>query len=425
MRILLLFLMAVTLLAQEPGDVLISRLEDRDPKVRREAAQKLGEFGYRSAIPALGKRVKDLDEETRFRAVQALGELADHETIPFLCQALQDPSRRVKEAGIQGMVRLYLAPRETSGVLLGLWDRAAGLFRRGEDLLAPPGTVVDARVIDALGFALGDPDSEVAGQAARALGVLRGRKAVKAMAEALAQAPRDVRLELLRAFQKIGDPAPAPDVARLLGSSDRLVRGEAAYTLGLLGARDYAPPLRRMFDTEEDPQARVQAFAALSRMPAPEQTAWFAGFLGDRDERLRQHAAEALARLPQGAQDEKLNARHTAEHNARVRLALAFAWASRGQGQFLGELMNALDSSNHRQQAQAYLIELGRNPARLQSFYPYLRSEKAGVRRYLCEVLGALSNREAVAHLDPLAQDENDNVALAATNALEALKHVP
>src|SRR5258708_3847311 len=94
--------------AQKAADVgyeaLVSRLDNRDPVIRREACKLLGELGDRRAVQPLGKMVKDLDEETRFRAVEALGALLNRDSIPFLVEATKDPSRRVKQAAMEGMV---------------------------------------------------------------------------------------------------------------------------------------------------------------------------------------------------------------------------------------------------------------------------------------------------------------------------------
>jgi len=160
-------------------------------------------------------------------------------------------------------------------------------------------------------------------------------------------------------------------------------------------------------------------------MPAQEQAAWFAGFLQDKDERLREFSADALGRLPQAEPkadlDRTLRSRHTEEKSARVRLALAFALVARGQGEFLSGLMDSLDSSLYRGYGRAYLIELGRDATRLPSYYPYLRSEKASVRRYLCEVFGALANPAALPQVKPLVNDGDTDVATAAVRAVQIM----
>ncbi len=420
-------MLAASCLAQDADfDTLIGRLDNRDPKIRREAAKRLGEIGDRRATPALGKVVKDLDEETRFRAVEGISSLLDREGIPFLVEALKDPSRRVKQTSIDGMVTLYISTHGPGGIK-GVFNKTVEVFRRSsDDLVVPPGTEVDPRIIDALGGTVGDPDNDTARDAARALGILRGSKALFALGETLFHAPNTVKVEILKSIQKVrgtpGSEQISKDVARLLPSTDKDVRGQAAYTLGLLAARDQSAALGKLFTDDKDRGVQRYAFEALSLMPSPEQESWFAGFLEDRDEHLRECAADALGRLPSTANVEKLRTVHGPEKNARARLAQAFALTAHGSGEFLGELMQSLESTFNRQYGQAYLIELGRDGSRFPAYYPYLRSSSTDIRHYLCDVFGALANPAALDQVKPLIQDPKGDVVTAAIRAVQIME---
>jgi HEAT repeat protein len=445
LRTLCVVLLGVSLLpAQDAGsprtsqkaadvgyDALVSRLDNRDPLIRREACKKLGELGDRRAVQPLSNMIKDLDEETRFRAVEALGSLLDRASIPALAQATRDPSRRVKMSAIEGIVTLYVTPATSSNSLTApitnVFHRAVDIFQHSaDDMIVAPGTPVDPVAIAAMGAAVGDPDDETAEHAARAAGVLRGNDAVPAMADVLFHAPPGVKLEILKAFQKIRDPRAVPDVARLLKSSDKAVRGQAAYTLGLLGAHDQVGPLQKLYEDDKDKDVRHSAFEALSLMPEPQHAEWFMKFLGNPDDRLREFAADGLGRVPDSALPtgslQKIETRRVEEKSARVKLALAFALAAHGQSAMLAELMQALDSALHRQYGIAYLTELGRNPARLQEFYPYLKSEKTDVRRYLCQVLAAIANPAALEYVRPLIHDSKDDVITEAIRTVQVLE---
>jgi HEAT repeat protein len=407
-------------------DTLISRLENRDPKIRREACKLLGDYGDRRAVPALGKLVKDLDEETRFRAVEAMSSLLDRQSIPFLAEALKDPARRVKSKAIEGLVTLYISTQGPGGIR-GLFARTVEMFRRSEeDLVVPPGTDVDSRVIEALAGSIDDPDNEIARDAAKSLGILRARAAAPRMNEVVLFAPTTVKLEILKALQKIRDPEAARNVARLLNTSDAKVRSQAAYTLGLLGAREHSPDIRRLVDRDPDKDVRQTAFEALSLMPSEDMTGWFAGHLTNKNDRLREFAADALGRLPAavvtGEMKASLRTTHDTDKKARVRLACAFALVAHGDNQFLPELMEALTSAFHRQYGLAYLTELGRDGSRFPVYYPYLKSEKAEIRRYLCDVFANLANPIALEEVKPLTTDANTNVAAAALRAAAVLE---
>ncbi len=412
-------------------EALVGRLDNRDPLIRREACKKLGELGDRRAVPPLSKMVKDLDEETRFRAVEALGSLLDRSSIPALAEATRDPSRRVKMSAIEGIVTLYVTPATSSNSLTApitnVFHRAVDLFQHSsDDMIVAPGTPVDPAAIAAMGVAVGDPDDQTAEHAARAAGVLRGTAAVPAMADVLFHAPPVVKIEIMKAFQKIRDPRAIPAVARLLKSSDKATRAQAAYTLGLLGAHDQIGPLQKLYEGDRDKDVRHSAFEALSLMPEPQHAEWFLRFLNDPDDRLREFAADGLGRVPDSALTagavEKIAARRTTEKNARVKLALAFALAAHGQTAMLADLMQALDSALHRQYGIAYLTELGRDPARLPQFYPYLKSEKTDIRRYLCDVLASIANPAALEYVRPLIHDSKDDVITSAIRAVQVLE---
>jgi len=419
--------------AQKPGsaaeigyDTLIGRLDSRDPAIRREACKLLGDLADHRAIAPLGKMIKDLDEETRLRAVEALGSFLDKETIPALAEATRDPSRRVKQSAIEGLVTLYISTQGPGGIT-GVVHKAIDVFRQsGDDLVIAPGNDVDPRVIDALGKASGDPDDESAKSAARGAGILRGNAAVPEMSNILFHAPPGVKLEILRAFQKIRDRRAIPEVARLLSGSDKSVRAAAAYTLGLLGAKDQTDALHKMFEQDRDKDARHSAFEATSLMPETRDASWYAGFIEDKDDRLREFAADALGREPESALPPgavvKLTARHSSEKSVRIRLALAFALTAHGQTGMLAELMESLESTLHRQYGIAYLTELGRDDARLPQYYPYLKSEKTDIRRYLCDVLGNLANPAALPYVRPLIQDPKSDVITSAVRAVQILE---
>ena len=84
--------------------------------------------------------------------------------------------------------------------------------------------------------------------------------------------------------------------------------------------------------------------------------------------------------------------------------------------------MQALDSALHRQYGIAYLTELGRDPARLTQFYPFLKSEKTDIRRYLCQVLASIANPAALEYVRPLIHDSKDDVITEAIRTVQVLE---
>jgi HEAT repeat protein len=74
---------------------------DRDYIQRRYAADALGEFGDKDAVPFLIKALKDKDVEVRVNAIMALGRIGDKAAIPALKVSLQDTSQAKGRARIE------------------------------------------------------------------------------------------------------------------------------------------------------------------------------------------------------------------------------------------------------------------------------------------------------------------------------------
>ena len=127
---------------------------------------------------------------------------------------------------------------------------------------------------------------------------------------------------------------------------------QAAYTLGLLGAKEQTAALHALFQEDRDKDVRHSAFEATSLMPEKRDAEWYTKFLDDKDDRLREFSAEAIGRLPSSALPQgtlaKLTDQRGTEKSARARLALAFALVAHGRNEQLADLMQSLDSTLHR-----------------------------------------------------------------------------
>ena len=85
--------------------------------------------------------------------------------------------------------------------------------------------------------------------------------------------------------------------------------------------------------------------------------------------------------------------------------------------------MNTLNSAKYKNYAQAYLIELARQPAVRESLYPALtpaatKDEKIGLAR----VFAVSGDRTSVDRLQPLSKDNDADVASEVLRALRTLK---
>ena len=179
--------------------------------VRAESARALGLVRDASAVEELIAALDDAHEEVRAAAVDALGRIADGRAIPALLARLPDESRhqraRLVEAlrrqgpGIVGALLAYIRARPQDTALaidvLGLTGATGALshllsWSGAED---PAVRVAALRAIGSIGLddrsfyyalrGLEDPDAEVRGMAARALGRSGRAAAVRYLAARL------------------------------------------------------------------------------------------------------------------------------------------------------------------------------------------------------------------------------------------------
>src|SRR5207253_10879683 len=102
-------------------------------------------------------------------------------------------------------------------------------------------------IIQALGETVrSDNERDVRMSAIRALGVLRGAMAIAQLADAL-NADQDVRIDAIRAFIKIGDPAAGRYLIPFFRDSNHRVRTQAMVAVGLLKYKPAVEPLLSVY----------------------------------------------------------------------------------------------------------------------------------------------------------------------------------
>ncbi len=176
------------------------------------------------------------DEELRRLAVERLVELPEDEALPRLLEALGDQSWRVRKSAV---------------------DRLVSCSAREE---------LGAALIGALA------DGENSGRRNSAFEVLVGigRPMTARLVETLASEDVDVRKLAVDALAGIADPEAAEPVCRCLQDPDANVRGAAADALGLIGGETSTRALRQVAVTEhEDQLVRLSALRALDDVGHP------------------------------------------------------------------------------------------------------------------------------------------------------------
>lgn len=256
-----------------PADDIAKLLEDRDWRVRREAALELGYTRdprwYATLVPLLD----DHDAAVRQAAILSLGKLGSPELVEELTKpkVLTDEDAEVRRAAVSALGRLGGLP-----------------------------------IVDALSEALSDPDWAVRSEAIAAVSRLVDRfsefripEAARFLVRMLPIVDRDVREKTIRALGGFGKPA-VHVLLEALDVRSELVRSGAAAALGLV--RD-PTTVQRLIELlgDDSRQVRIAAITALGNMRPARAIAPLIGRLGDADAAVRSAAIEALERIGHAA----------------------------------------------------------------------------------------------------------------------------
>lgn len=162
--------------------------QDTDPKQRTRAVRDLAKQGD-DAIPRIVPSLTDTDVGVRVEAVKALIEIGGPKTLDGLVRAAADNDAEIQIRATDGIVNVYVPGYVKTG-LSGTLSRAGatvrGKFTDTNDQVVDPFVQVRPEAIIALGkLARGGANMDSRANAARAVGVLRGRAAIPDLIEAL------------------------------------------------------------------------------------------------------------------------------------------------------------------------------------------------------------------------------------------------
>ncbi|MFY9609372.1 MAG: HEAT repeat domain-containing protein [Blastocatellia bacterium] len=434
----------MVLTASVPADTqsletLLAYLKSPNISTRRDAARKLGERRVRDqlAVEALATAVaKDDSPDVREEAVNSLGLIKDFSALPEMLDALKEIEPRVRSVAARSLVALYtehdieFITNRRSG-----WNLFNPLLDTSDHEIIEPYILVDPKIVAALGeSARGDRERDVRISAIRALGVLRGSGAITHLADALT-ADQDVRVEVLRAFIKIGDPAAGPHLVPFFNDSDQKVRTQAMVAAGMLKYRPAVEPLIAAYRLGPEKKGSIKLVTDKVKgrftylPPRDEAALWALSLLGDeraeqvfaenitnKDGDRRQQAAEGLARLAKPQYLDQISQLIVNEKNGDVRLADHWALYRMGSNPHLTYIVQKLDT-DQAGQARGYLLES--NPADL---YVHIHSSSKEIRRGVIEVLGRIGDADTVKELEPVVRTSSPATADAATVAIKRIE---
>lgn len=403
-----------------------------DAKQRANAVREYGKNASSDTIPKLETYLADPDVDVRREAVKAMVDIGTQRSLDPLVKACADNDPEIQIRAVDGLVNFYLPGYIKTGLSAKLRRVGAnikGKFTDRNDQVVDAYVQVRPEVGQAVGrVARGGASMEARANAARAAGILRAREAVPDLEEALRSKDSDVIYESLIALQKIRDRSAGPSVAVRLHDLDEKVQVAAIETTGLLDNRDALNDLRGILDRSRNMKVKRAALTAMAQMPDPQLHGVYMAYLENKDEGLREAAAEGLARLNDPGDNANLERLFSAETKTGPRLALAFALVAignRGMGEFdpLRYLVNNLNSAAFHGTAQPYLVELARDPEVRRALYPALqdamatKDEKIGLAR----VFGASGGNDSIAPLETLSADPDTEVSDEARRALKNL----
>ncbi|MEO8049717.1 MAG: HEAT repeat domain-containing protein [Acidobacteriota bacterium] len=417
---LLCFAAAFTLLVAQEASV----------KERTRAVRDLAKQGE-DAIPKVVASLSDPDVGFRVEAVKALIQIGGPKTLDGLVRAAGDNDPEVQIRATDGLVNVYLpgfVKTGLSGRLSRVGTSVTGKFTDTNDQMIDPFVQVRPDVIAALGkLASGAASVDGRANAARALGVLRGRAAISDLVEALHSKDDKVMYESLVAIQKIGDPSAASRISFLLTDLEEKIQIQALDTTGLLRNRDAAPRVRDALEHARSVKVRRAALQALAMIADPADHAVFVQNLPDRDDLVRSAAEEGLGRLKDPMDRAAMSQAFENEHGMNPRLSAAFALVMLGELKTdrygpLQYLLNSLNQRSWRGVASAFLIELAREQPIRQTIYGMLGMATKDEKIQLSIVLARSGDRDSIPSLEALSMDPDPDVAAEGIRSLRSLR---
>ena len=417
-----LFLLVCLLPAQDTSS--------QDPRERRRAARALARQGS-EAIPKLAPMVSDPDLEVRVETVKALVDIGTQRSLDPLLNATRDNDPEIQIRATDGLVNFYLPGYAATGLSASLrraGNRITSRFTETNDQVIDPFVEVRPEVIQALGRLVRSGSAmEARANAARGVGILRGRGAVPDLLEAVRSKDTKVIYECLVALQKIGDRSAGPRVSFLLRDLDENVQVTAVETAGLLYNLEALPDLRSVLTRTSSRRVRRAALYAIAMLPDASNQSVLAGYLRDRDEELRAAAAEGLGRLRTSSDLAALERGYEEESSNLARVSFAFALVMHGKLELtefspLQYLVNTLNSAARASAARALLTEAARDHNVARALFQPLRGGTRDEKIGLAWVMAASGDKDAEPLLESLTRDANVEVASESVRALRSLR---
>jgi HEAT repeat protein len=399
-------------------------------EVKPKDVREIGKGGS-SALPKLAELLKNPNTDVRVEAVRQITLIGGLPSLDLLIAATHDNDPGVQIQATDGLVNFYLPGYVQTGFAASVkrvGTSIKGKFTDTNDQMVDPYIKVRPDVATAIGgLVRGGASMEVRANAARAAGILRGREAVPDLVAALRSKDSAVMYESLNALEKIRDESAGPQFQYLLRDPDPKVQLTAIEATGLLKNHQAVPDLIDVLNRSKDPKVRRMALGALAMIPDAKSRPLFTQYLKDKDDRMRAAAAEGFARMHDPADLPTVEQAWKDESKGQPRVSMAFAMVALGRTEIstfspLQFLINSLNSSAYKGEAQPFLTELARNSQVRAALYPAIepgtKLEKIG----LAQVLAQSGDKSSLPYLEKLSRDPDTEVAQEGLRAVKNLQ---
>ena len=398
--------------------------------MRPKDVREIAKTGVNS-IPKLQELLRNPDLEIRLEAVKQIVEIGTQHSLDPLILATRDNDPEMQIRATDGLVNFYLPGYVKHGLSASLQRVGTNLkshFTDTNDQVIDAYIKVRPDVIEALGkLVRGGSRMDSRANAARALGILRGKEAGGDLIEALRSKDTGLIYESLNAIEKIHDESAATRIGFLLRDPDQKVQLTAIETVGLLGNNSLLPDLTEVLNRSRDKKVQRAALTAIAMLPDPKDRELYARYMQDKDDRLRAAAAEGYARLRNPSDLPMLEKAWDAEKKSEPRLSVAFAMVMLGKTELsefspLKYLINTLNSAAYKGEAFPFLVEAARNPTVRTALYQPMLTGTRDEKIQLAGVIARSGDRDSVAQLQKLSNDTDPEVAKEGLRAMRDLQ---
>jgi len=238
---------------------IIRMLDDKDEKVRVNAANLLATFGE-AALPGLVKALSNEHFRVRRSAISSISEIGGNEVFIPLVDCLKDPENWVRYDATRSLADLFGS--DALEVILPMLEDKHNYVRGGA--IFSLRKISDKKAVPFLVKCLTDSDSYVRSYAAQALGELGDPYAVEFLIIALKDENFHVRKDTAYALSLLKDKrAVQPLIAALYDEYE--VRFRAAVALREIGDKSALPILEEIYNsiTATDPFLADTVFKSL------------------------------------------------------------------------------------------------------------------------------------------------------------------